>query len=151
MNIKKQTVRMYLYEAALAFRMVDAVWVIFLLERGFSLAQVGIAEGVYHITSMVFEVPSGMAADIFGRKRTLLLSGMVGICSTVFMTLEGWRGFVYCGMAFSALSLNLASGTEEALIYDSLLEVGCETRFKKVWANISMIARIASALAWQFA
>ena len=39
MNIKKQTVRMYLYEAALAFRMVDAVWVIFLLERGFTLAQ----------------------------------------------------------------------------------------------------------------
>ena len=76
MNIKKQTVRMYLYEAALAFRMVDAVWVIFLLERGFSLAQVGVAEGIFHITSMIFEVPSGMAADLFGRKRTLVLSGI---------------------------------------------------------------------------
>ena len=41
MNIERQTVRMYLYEAALAFRTVAAVWVIFLLERGFSLAQVG--------------------------------------------------------------------------------------------------------------
>lgn len=147
MNIKKQMVRMYLYEAALAFRMVDAVWVIFLLERGFSLAQAGIAEGVYHITSMFFEVPSGMAADLFGRKRTLLLSGIIGICSAVFMTLEGWRGFVYCGMAFSALSLNLASGTEEALIYDSLIEADCERKFKKIWANISIIARVASALA----
>ena len=93
MNIKKQTVLMYLYEAALAFRMVDAVWVIFLLERGFSLAEVGTAEGVYHITSMLFEVPSGMAADLFGRKRTLILSGIVGMCSAVFMTLEGFRGF----------------------------------------------------------
>ena len=54
MNIKRQSVLMYLYEAALAFRMVDAVWVIFLLERGFSLAEVGTAEGVYHITSMLF-------------------------------------------------------------------------------------------------
>lgn len=147
MNIKKQTVLMYLYEAALAFRMVDAVWVIFLLERGFSLAQVGIAEGIYHVTSMIFEVPSGMAADLFGRKRTLLLSGIVGICSAVFMTLEGWTGFVYCAMIFSALSLNLASGTEEALVYDSLLEAGREETYKKVWANISLIARVASALA----
>lgn len=147
MNIKKQTVLMYLYEAALAFRMVDAVWVIFLLERGFSLAQIGIAEGVYHVTSLIFEVPSGMAADLFGRKRTLLLSGIVGMCSAVLMTIEGRTGFVYCGMVFSALSLNLASGTEEALVYDSLLEAGCEDRYKKVWANISMIARTASALA----
>lgn len=147
MNIKKQTVLMYLYEAALAFRMVDAVWVIFLLERGFSLAQVGIAEGAYHITSMIFEVPSGMAADLFGRKRTLLLSGLVGICSAVFMTIDGWIGFVYCSMVFSALSLNLASGTEEALVYDSLMEAGCEGRYKKVWANISLIARVASTFA----
>lgn len=146
MNIKRQSVLMYLYEAALAFRMVDAVWVIFLLERGFSLAEVGTAEGVYHITSMLFEVPSGMAADLFGRKRTLILSGIVGMCSAVFMTLEGFRGFVYCGMIFSALSLNLASGTEEALIYDSLLEAGHEGGYKKVWSNISLIARTASAL-----
>lgn len=147
MNIKRQTVLMYLYEAALCFRMVDAVWVIFLLERGFSLAQVGIAEGVYHITSLIFEVPSGMAADLFGRKRTLIMSGIVGICSAIFMTLEGWAGFVYCGMVFSALSLNLASGTEEALIYDSLLEAGCADRYKKVWGNSSMIGRTASAVA----
>lgn len=147
MNIKKQTVLMYLYEAALAFRMVDAVWVIFLLERGFSLAQVGIAEGVFHITSMIFEVPSGMAADLFGRRRTLILSGIVGMCSAVLMTLNGWSGFVYCGMVFSALSLNLASGTQEALVYDSLLEAGSVERYKKVWANISFIARMASVFA----
>lgn len=138
---------MYLYEAALAFRMIDAVWVIFLLERGFSLVQVGIAEGVYHVTSMICEVPSGMAADLFGRKRTLILSGIVGICSAIFMTLEGWAGFVYCSMVLSALSLNLASGTEEALVYDSLLEAGCEENFKKQWADMSLIARTASALA----
>ena len=138
---------MYLYEAAFSFRMVDAVWVIFLLERGFSLMEVGVAEGVYHVTSMIFEVPSGMAADLFGRRKTLILSGVAGMCSAFFMTFTGRRGFIYCGMFFSALSLNLASGTEEALIYDSLLEAGCEEKYKKIWANFSMIARTAGAFA----
>ena len=54
MNIKKQTFLLYLYELLISFRLVDVVWVLFLLDRGYSLAQVGIAEGVFHITSMLF-------------------------------------------------------------------------------------------------
>ena len=47
------------------------------MQRGFSIAQVGIAEGVFHVVSMCCEIPSGMVADLIGRKRTLVLSGLV--------------------------------------------------------------------------
>ncbi len=44
------------------------------------MTQVGVAEGIFHITSMICEVPSGMAADLFGRKKTYLLSmGLYGV------------------------------------------------------------------------
>ena len=147
MNIKKQTFLLYLYDLLISFRLVDAVWVLFLLDRGYTLAQVGIAEGVFHITSMLFEVPSGMFADLFGRKKTLLLSGMAGILSSFFMALDGWSGWIYFGMICSALAFNLASGTQEAIVYDSLLEGKCEDRYKKVWANMSVIGRVAQAAA----
>ncbi|MCI6867556.1 MAG: MFS transporter, partial [Lachnospiraceae bacterium] len=90
MNIKKQTFLLYLYDLLISFRLIDTVWVLFLLDRGYTLAQVGIAEGVFHITSMLFEIPSGMFADLFGRKKTLLLSGTAGILSSFFMALDGW-------------------------------------------------------------
>ena len=147
MNIKKQTFLLYLYELLISFRLVDVVWVLFLLDRGYSLAQVGIAEGVFHITSMLFEVPSGMFADLFGRRKTLLLSGTAGILSSFFMALDGWSGWIYFGMICSALAFNLASGTQEAIVYDSLLEGKCENRYKKVWANMSVIGRVAQAAA----
>ena len=147
MNIKKQTFLLYLYELLISFRLVDVVWVLFLLDRGYSLAQVGIAEGVFHITSMLFEIPSGMFADLFGRKKTLLLSGTAGILSSFFMALDGWSGWIYFGMICSALAFNLASGTQEAIVYDSLLEGKCEDRYKKVWANMSVIGRVAQAAA----
>lgn len=147
MNIKKQTFLLYLYELLISFRLVDVVWVLFLLDRGYSLAQVGIAEGVFHITSMLFEVPSGMFADLFGRRKTLLLSGTAGIFSSFFMALDGWSGWIYFGMICSALAFNLASGTQEAIVYDSLLEGKCEDRYKKVWANMSVIGRVAQAAA----
>ena len=146
MNIKKQTGLLYLYEALVCFRMVDVVWVLFLLDRGYSLTQVGIAEGIYHVTSMICEVPSGMAADLFGRKRSLILSGVAGMVSGVLMSLDGFIGWIYLGMIFSALSLNLISGTEEALTYDSLLEAGCEGEFKKVKSGMSVLGRVFSAI-----
>ena len=147
MNIKKQTFLLYLYDLLISFRLVDAVWVLFLLDRGYTLAQVEIAEGVFHITSMLFEIPSGMFADLFGRKKTLLLSGTAGIFSSFFMALDGWSGWIYFGMICSALAFNLASGTQEAIVYDSLLEGKCEDRYKKVWANMSVIGRVAQAAA----
>lgn len=146
-NIKRQGALLYLYEAVISFRMVDAVWVIFLLGRGYSLVQVGIAEGVFHITSMLFEIPTGMIADLFGRKRTMVLAGIAGMCSGIFMGLDQWQGFIYCGMMFSAMSYNLASGTQEALMYDSLVSVGQEKDYRRMRSYISILGRVARSLA----
>lgn len=146
MNIEMQIKKLYAFDAALCLRITDAVWVLFLLNRGFSLAQVGMAEGVYHVISMFCEVPSGMAADLFGRKRTLVFSGLLGMVSSLFMCLDAGFLGVCAGMAFSALSLNLMSGTEEAILYDSLLSAGEEERFGKTLARLSMIGRVGSAL-----
>lgn len=146
-NVKRQTGFLYLYEALLSFRMIDAVWVIFLLERGYSLAEAGLAEGVMHMTSMICEIPTGMAADLFGRKRTLMLAGIAGMCSGILMGMDGWSGWIYVGMMFSALSYNLASGTQEALVYDSLLEAGSEDRYRKVWSGINVTGRMSRAAA----
>ncbi len=60
MNIKKQLRNLYLYEIISGFQIVDAVWVLFLLGRGFSLTQAGLAEGFFHMVSMCCEIPSGM-------------------------------------------------------------------------------------------
>lgn len=146
-NMKRQTGFLYLFEALLSFRMIDAVWVIFLLERGYSLTQVGIAEGVMHMASLICEIPTGMAADLFGRKRTLMFAGIAGMCFGILMRMDGWSGWVYVGMVFSALSYNLASGTQEALVYDSLLEAGQENRYRKVWSGINVTGRISRAVA----
>lgn len=150
MNIKRQTGLLYLYESVMCFRMTDVVWVLFLLGRGFSLAEVGIAEGVFHITSMICEVPSGMAADLLGRRKTLMLSGAAGMLSGIFMAADSGMGFVFAGMIFSALCFNLASGTEEAMTYDSLLEAGCPQRFKKVSAGMNVAGAVTGALSCMF-
>lgn len=134
MNIKKQLRKLYLYELISGFQIVDAVWVVFLLQRGFSVAQVGIAEGVFHVVSMCCEIPSGMLADLIGRKRTLVLSGMVSAAGSLCMILTDAFPMILVAMGLNALSYNLVSGSREALTYDSLLEAGVQDEYLRVSA-----------------
>ena len=85
MNIKKQIRTLYLYEVVSGFQIVDLVWVLFLIQRGFSLAEAGIAEGVFHAVSMCCEIPSGMLSDLAGRRRTLAAAGIVSALSSFLM------------------------------------------------------------------
>ena len=134
MNIKKQLRKLYLYELISGFQIVDAVWVVFLLQRGFSIVQVGIAEGVFHVVSMCCEIPSGMLADLIGRKRTLVLSGMVSAAGSLCMILTDAFFMILVAMGLNALSYNLVSGSREALTYDSLLEAGAQEEYLRVSA-----------------
>ena len=68
MNLQKQLRCVYLHAFFSTLRFTDAVWVALLAVRGFSLAEIGLAEGVFHLTSLLCEVPSGMAADLLGRR-----------------------------------------------------------------------------------
>lgn len=104
MNIKKQISRLYLYEIVSGLQIVDAVWVFFLLERGFSLAQVGIAEGVFHAVSMCFEIPSGMVSDTIGRRKTLMLAGIVSAVSAFCMIVSDAFFMILLAMGINAFS-----------------------------------------------
>ena len=121
-RLRRQLRGIYTYQFVSCLDIVGAVWVALLAARGYSLWQIGLAEGVHHIVGLMVEVPSGMAADLLGRKRTLALSGVMAAISGLTMALERGFGFVLVSMAFAALSYNLISGTMEALTYDSLCE-----------------------------
>lgn len=150
LNIKKQMRYLYFYEAVISFGITDVVWVLFLLNRGYSLVQVGVAEGIFHLTSMICEIPSGMAADLFGRKKTLVFAGIAGAVASAFMGIGDWVGFIYLGMIFSAIGNAMVSGTEEAMLYDSLVESKTEYKYKKTKANMSIIGRVSSTAACLF-
>ena len=126
MNLQKQLRCVYLHAFTSTLRFTDAVWVALLAARGFTLAQIGLAEGVFHGVSLLCEVPSGMAADLLGRRRTLIFGGALGVVSAVTMAFAPSLAFICAGMGLKALGYNLLSGTTEALTYDSLKTAGRE-------------------------
>lgn len=146
MNLKKQIRDLYIYEIVSGLQLVDVVWVFFLIQRGFSLAEVGIAEGVFHIVSMCCEIPSGMLADTIGRRRTLIFSGLFSALSAICMIATDHFLVILAAMGLDAISYNLMSGTREALTYDSLLQDGQEGRYLEISSRQEAIFLGLSAL-----
>lgn len=145
-NIKKQIRRMYAVSFFSGLSLTGSVWILFLLGRGFSMLEIGAAEGFFHVVSLLFEVPSGAIADLIGRKRVLIAGRFCMVISALLMIASNNLLILCAAMAFCALSYNLNSGTEDALVYDSLKSAGEEDRFLKVNANKGLLFRIADAL-----
>ncbi len=127
--LSRQKRTLLFLEWSVGFRPAGSVWVLLLALRGFSLVEIGAAEGLFHIVSFCCEIPSGLLADLLGRKRTLLLSQGMFFLSALLMAASQGAAGVYLSLAVSALGYNLASGTREAMTYESMLRWGREGEY----------------------
>ena len=145
LNLKKQIRTLYI-TGILGNLSLTGAWVVILASRGFSLVQIGFAETVFHITSLICEIPSGMLADLYGRKKMLVMGNLMAITGDLVMFLSQDYWMVLLAMPFHAMAFNFASGSGEALAYDSMKREGKEKGYEKYVSNQSIIYRIASGL-----
>lgn len=145
-TIKRQICLIYSITALGSLQFAGACWAALLAARGFSLTQIGLAEAVFHLTSLLFEVPSGVIADVFGRKRCMIASQCMSAMASVAMMLSGSIGGVCIAMALSALGYNFASGARETLAYESLKQCGQQSVYERFAVNDTTIWRIGTAL-----
>ena len=122
------------------------VRVALLAARGFSLWEIGLAESVFHVVSLLCEVPSGMAADLLGRKKTLVSGGVCMVLQSLLMAFASDLFTICFAMGLNALAMTMFSGTSTALLYDSLKQEGCEENYIQVSANGSQISMLANAI-----
>ena len=124
LNIKKQLSLLYISNFLFNIPIAGAAWVLLLVSDGYSLVQVGFAETVFHIVSLLAEIPSGMFADVMGRKKSLIVSCVMTMLSAAVRGFIPGFAAVCVSVGLSALSYNFISGSDSALAYDSLLEEG---------------------------
>lgn len=144
-KVKKQISKLYL-SSVLGNLSLTGAWVAILAARGYSLVDIGIAETVFHITSLIFEIPSGVLADVFGRKKMLIVSSIMRIIGNIIMIFSYNLITVCLSIAFHALSYNSASGSGDALAYDSLKTAKMEDGFERYESNQLIIYRVCSGI-----
>ena len=101
-------------------RFFDAFFILFLLEKELSYTEIGTLYAVREILTNIFEVPSGIIADRYGRKTALTASFIAYIISFVlFFVATGFVWFLFAFVLFG-LADAFRSGTHKAMIMDYL-------------------------------
>ncbi|MBP5262691.1 MAG: MFS transporter [Clostridiales bacterium] len=146
-NYNRQLKKLYAFNALGNLSIAGAAWVLLLVSQGYSLVQVGFAETVFHLVSITAEIPSGVFADVFGRKKSLAVSCLCVIVSA--LTRAYWDSFagVLVSIAFSALSYNFFTGSDNALAYDTLVESNAQSRYDRYVSTQTVIYRVANGIA----
>ncbi|MBO6166403.1 MAG: MFS transporter [Eubacterium sp.] len=144
-NLRRQ-LRLLYTTGVLGNLSITGAWVVIMASRGFSLVQIGFAETIFHITSLLMEIPSGMLADVYGRKRMLALGNIMAVTGDIITAISGNFAVACLAMPFHAMAYNFASGSGEALAYDSMKSEGKEEHYEKYSSNQSVIYRVANGI-----
>lgn len=146
MKYKKNIKLDYWHTFVRNLNFTQAIWMMYLYHIGFNLFEIGIYESIFHLTSLSMEVPTGMVADLYGRKTSRVIGIIfyllyLGIILTSTNVILVGVGFVFC-----ALGYTFESGSGEALVYDSLIKMGKEKTFIRVNGNKEIIYQVASTI-----
>src|SRR3989338_2173266 len=101
-------------------------------ESLFSVKNVALIFSIEALFSVIFEVPTGAIADLFGRKRTLILATVINILGIAVLSIGGNMAMFVVYAVLVSLARSLNSGTDTALMYDTLKNEGKENFYKKM-------------------
>lgn len=121
------------------------IWVLYYLKFT-NYAGIGLVETVGIAVGTIGEIPTGAIADLFGKKKTLILSFFLEALGSLVMALSQNFSHLIIAVAIMWLGGAFYSGTLDALVFDSLKQENQESIFDKVLANISTIILITIAI-----
>lgn len=139
--------KFYLYNILAGMFFSVPVMVLFWQNNGLSLTEVMILQSVFAIFVVILEIPTGYFADVIGRKKTLIISGITGLIAMIAYSLgHNFFHFLVAEIFFS-LSVSFSSGTTSAFVYDTLQNLGREKDYKKIQWNAFFYWMITLAFA----
>ncbi len=116
----KQYYKFCFYGFLKNLRFFDAFFLLFLLSKGISYTEIGILYALREIVINVFEIPSGIFADTYGRKNSLVISFLLYIISFLAFYISNSFWVFFIAFVLYGLGDAFRSGTHKAMIMDYL-------------------------------
>ncbi len=101
-------------------RFFEPFLILFFREGNLSYLQIGVIYTTREIIRNIFEIPSGLLADVLGRRRTMIASFSLYILSFLTYSLGYHYGTLLAATSVFALGDAFRTGTHKAMIFDYL-------------------------------
>lgn len=111
-----------------------------ILSRGVNISNLALIVGIYSLTVVVLEFPSGVFCDLVGRKRTFLISCVLMLLSLLVILFYG-KGTLLLSAAFLIQGAGRAfsSGSLDALVIERSIKEGEDTAVAKISGELGFL------------
>jgi len=104
----------------LAISFFFSIYQLFLVEKGLSLLEINLINGCFMLANFLFEIPTGVIADFFGRKRSVIIGLWLYSFSFLIYFLSDYFWQFLVAEIIGALAATCISGALESLVVDAL-------------------------------
>ncbi len=136
----------YIMEFFSSLYFLIPIWVAFEL-RYITFSQIATLEIIIFASQILLELPTGAFADLLGKKPTIFLGMLITGASYVAFGLSSSFNDLLFSAILTGVGSSLTSGAREAMIFDTLKQVGKENSFDKISSKLSVIFQIGMATA----
>jgi len=116
------------YKAATSVSPWLPVFFLYFIER-VTLGEAVLLGSVYYFSVFLLEVPSGYCSDRFGRRITLILASFMTVVACVLYIMANSFEALVAAQVLLASGIAFQSGSDSALLYDSLRALGREQEY----------------------
>lgn len=146
-SLEKNIQKIYLLKFFTMFNLLMPVIVPFFESKGAGMKGVYILQAVFAATVFILEIPSGYISDILGRKKSLLLSAALkGFAFSLFPLADDLNILIIAEIILG-IAVSLNSGSDTALIYDTLEAIGSKKAQIKILGRSISYFSLGEALA----
>jgi MFS family permease len=139
--------KLSLIQACRWFLLLMPILVLFYQENGLSLQDVFLVQACYSVCVIIFEVPSGYFADRFGRKRSIQYGSFFATLGFIAYAYAHAFTHFLIAQTFIALGASFISGSDTALLYDTLIQLEREHEYQKHAGRLASIANFSEGIA----
>ncbi|MBL4670018.1 MAG: MFS transporter [Flavobacteriales bacterium] len=148
MSVSSNIWKLYVIKASKWLMLFMPIIWLFYQENGLDLTDLFIIQSIYSVTIAIIEIPSGYVADVLGRKNSMIIGmffGMIGMI--VYSFSFGFEGFLIAALCLG-IGQSFISGSDTALMYDSLLQLNRAKEFIKLEGRTISMGNLAEAFAF---
>ena len=120
---------------------------LFYTDNGLNDFDIYVLQAVYSISVAVLEIPSGYMADVIGRKKSLVIGGVLGTLGYgIYSFSSGFYGFLAAEVVLG-LGGSFISGSDSAMLYESLAAMDKKHSYFRLEGRITSLGHFAETIA----